>query len=180
MRKYFMLIMGIFRLIKEKIINLNKLKTKGFKYFLGYNVKIWLHSGGICDLGIKTWISDNSCFESNGGKIKLGYNNFFNSNCKIVSMCEISIGDNNLFAPNVVVIDHKHNYEDKNKLICKQGMSLAPVNIKSNVWICSNVVISQGVTIGNNIIIAANSVVNRNLIEPGIYAGSPAVLVKKL
>ncbi|MCP1450453.1 acyltransferase [Priestia megaterium] len=180
MRKYVMLGNGILKLFHKKITNLKGLKVRGIKYFVGKYVRFWIHSGGYFDMGTKTWFSDFCSIEVNGGKLKLGYNNFFNTNCKLVSMNNIEIGDNNLFGPNIVIVDHKHNYNDANKLICKQGMSSAPVKIESNVWICANVVITQGVTIGNHIIVAANSVVSKDLLEPGVYAGSPAKMVKKL
>lgn len=180
MRKYITIIIGLLRLFKELIINAGKLKINGIKYCIGSNVKIWIHSNGYCDLGTKTWLTDFSSIEANGGNIKLGFNNFFNSNCKLVSVEEIIIGDNNLFGPNVVIVDHKHNYCDINQLICKQGFSMAPVRIGSNVWICANVVITQGVTIADHVVVAANSVVSRDLIEKGLYAGNPAVLVKKI
>lgn len=180
MRKYLMIGFGLLRLIKEIIMNGSKLKINGYKYFIGSKVKLWLHSGGTCDLGRKTWLTDFCCFESNGGKIRLGYNNFFNSNCKLVSVNEITIGDNNLFGPNVVIVDQKHNYSDADKLICKQGFDSSPVKLGSDIWICANVVITQGVTISDHIIVAANSVVSKDLTEQGIYAGSPAVLVKKI
>lgn len=179
MRKYLMIGLGLLRLIKEIILNGGKLKVHGYKYYIGIQVKFWLHSSGICDLGRKTWITDFCSFESNGGKITLGFNNFFNSNCKLVSMNEITIGDNNLFGPNVVIVDHKHNYSDVETLICKQGFDSAPVKLGSDIWICANVVITQGVTIADHIVVAANSVVSKDLTEKGVYAGSPAVLVKK-
>ena len=172
--------LGFLRLIKEVAINGGKLKIHGYKYYIGIKIKFWLHSGGIFDIGRKTWFSDFCCFEANGGEIKLGFNNFFNSNCKLVSINKITIGDNNLFGPNVVIVDHNHNYSDMKNLICKQGFSSAPITLGSDIWICANVVITQGVTIGNHIVVAANSVVSNNLMESGVYAGSPAVLVKRL
>ncbi|HFJ9404491.1 acyltransferase [Bacillus cereus group sp. MYBK69-1] len=180
MRKYIMLCIGLLRLFNKKLINLGRLKTRGIKYFIGKSVRFWIHSGGYCDIGTKTWFSDFCNLEVNGGNLKLGYNNFFNTNCKLVAMSEITIGDNNLFGPNIVIVDHKHEYSNPNDLICKQGISSAPVKIGSDVWICANVVITQGVTIGNHIVVAANSVVSKDLLEPGVYAGSPAKMVKKL
>lgn len=171
---------GLLRLIKEVVINGGKLKIHGYKYYIGRNVKFWLHSGGICDIGRKTWLSDFCNFEANGGKIKLGFNNFFNSNCKLVSVNEITVGDNNLFGPNVVIVDHKHNYTNPETLICKQGFSSAPVVLGSDIWICANVVIIQGVTIADHVIVSANSVVTRDLMEKGVYGGCPAVLLKKI
>ena len=180
MRKYLGALVSLVKIIIYSTLNEGRVKFQGVKYFIGKHVIIRTSNKGIIDIGKKTWISNFSCFECNGGKIKLGYNNFFNSNCKVVSLNKISIGDNNLFGPNVVIVDHNHKFIDKNKLICKQGFSSNPIIIGSNTWVCANVVITEGVTIGDNIIIAANSVVTKNLSESGLYAGSPAVLVKKI
>lgn len=180
MRKYVMLAIGLLRLMREKIWNLSKLKTRGFYYFVGKNVKIWLQNGGKCDLGTKTWLSDLCYLEANGGSIKLGHNNFFNGNVRIIALEEICIGDNNLFAPNVVIVDHGHEYRNMDELICKQGFSKSAVQIGSDNWICANVVITEGATIGNHVIVAANSVVRGTLDKAGVYAGNPAVLVKEL
>ena len=175
-----MLAIGLVRLVGEKIWNLGKLKTKGFHYFVGKNVKIWISNNGECDLGTKTWLSDCCYLEANGGRIKLGHNNFFNANVRVTALENISIGDNNLFAPNVVIVDHNHEYKNVDELICKQGFSKRAIQIGSNNWICANVVITEGTTIGNHVVVAANSVVKGNLDKPGVYAGNPAVLIKAL
>ena len=39
-----------------------------------------------------------------------GFNNFFNTNTKVISMNSIEIGDHNLFGPNVVIVDQNHKY----------------------------------------------------------------------
>nr|WP_106784356.1 acyltransferase [Lysinibacillus timonensis] len=179
MRKYLKILLGLFRLLKYIILNSGNLKIHGYRYFIGSQVKFWIHSGGTCDLGTKSWLSEFCFFEANAGKIKLGHNNFFNSNCRLVSMNEIVIGDNNLFGPNVVIVDHKHNYEDPNTLICNQGITTSPIKIGSDNWICSNVVITDGVTIADHIVVASNSVVNKDLVKPGVYAGTPAKLIKE-
>ena len=125
-------------------------------------------------------MSDYSCFEANGGQICVGFNNFFNTNCKITSLENIKIGDNNLFGPNVVILDHDHRYRNTSVLINQQGFEKSPVIIGSNVWICANVVVTRGVEIKDNIVVSANSVVKESLIVPGVYAGNPAKLVKEI
>ncbi len=169
MRYYLMLIWGLLRLIKEKILNLNNLKIHGIKYHLGKNAKIWTHNKGICDLGVKTWLSDNTYFECNGGKIKLGYNNFFNTNCRVISLNNINIGDNCLFGPNVVIVDHNHRYKNRNILINKQGYDIKEVIIGSNVWIGANVTICAGVHICDNVVVGANSIVTKDIISEGLF-----------
>lgn len=53
MRKYVMYICGWIRLLKEVLWGLGKLKLQGIKYYLGKNVKIWIHDGGKVNLGVK-------------------------------------------------------------------------------------------------------------------------------
>lgn len=53
------------------------------------------------------------------------------------------------------------------------------VTIGNDVWICSQVRIHGGVTIGNGCVIAARSIVTKDCEPYGIYAGSPARLLRK-
>jgi len=178
MRKYLKITVGLLRLLKEYLINFGHLKLHGISYCVCSGVKFWTHEGGICDIGKKTWFSENCLLESSGGRIKFGFNNFMNSNCHIIAIDDITIGDNNLFGPNVVIIDHNHIYDDPNTLICKQGFTSKPVTIGSDIWICGNVIIGAGVTICDHVVIGANSVVTKSILEPGVYAGNPAKKIK--
>ena len=107
----------------------------------------------------------------------IGNNNFFNKNIFIECLSGIDIGDNNLFGPNVVIIDHNHKY-DNNRLISSQGYKKGKIIIGSNVWIGANTTICKGVTIADNVVIGANSVVVKSIVSSGVYAGCPAVLIK--
>lgn len=178
MRKYFKILLGLFRLLKEYLLNFGSLKIHGFKYCICPGTRFWIHNHGVFDLGTKTWISENCIFESSGGSIKLGYNNFFNTNCRVISIEKIIIGNNNLFGPNVVIIDHDHEHSEDEKLICKQGYKREAVVIGSDVWVGSNVTICKGVTICDHVVIGANSVVTKSITEPGVYAGLPAKKIK--
>lgn len=52
------------------------------------------------------------------------------------------------------------------------------VTIGNNVWIGDNVIITKNVKIGDNVIIGAGSIVTKNCEQNGLYAGSPARLIK--
>lgn len=173
-----MLIVGMMRLIREWILCFGGLKIHGIKYYFGRRVRCWVHDQGKLDLGRKTWLSDGCSFEAAGGVLSLGFNNFFNSNCRVIAMERVVIGDNNLFGPNVVIVDHDHAYQDREELICRQGFRKKQVVIGSDCWICANVVITKGSVIADHVVVAANSVVNGNLDKPGVYAGCPAKLIK--
>ena len=45
-----------------------------------------------------------------GGKLIVG-TSFFNQGCSITCMDQIYIGDDCLFGPNVVIVDHDHDYK---------------------------------------------------------------------
>lgn len=54
----------------------------------------------------------------------------------------------------------------------------ANVKIGSNVLIGSNSFVCPGVVICDDVVVGANSVVSCSLLRPGVYAGSPARLIK--
>lgn len=102
-----------------------------------------------------------------------------------LSSCKnIYIGDNCLFASNILVIDNSHgNYfgnnqsnpqivPDMRELFCEE------IHIGRNCWIGENVVILPGVTIGDGCVIGANSVVNKSIKDYSIVAGVPAKTIK--
>ena len=180
MRKYLKISAGLIRLFFEELLNGFRIKLHGISYCINSGVKFWIHKGSKCDLGRKTWLSENCIFECSGGEITLGYNNFFNTNCRVAFLKKIIIADNNLFGPNVIIVDHNHAYSARDQLICKQGFNSAPIIIGSNVWIGGNVTICKGVTITDGVIIGANSVVVSDCSEPGMYAGNPAKKIKDL
>lgn len=179
-RKYFDICIGLIRLVKEKVWNLNHLRIHGIEYFIGQGVKFLTSGQGEIDLGRKTWIDKECYFKSSGGKINIGYNNFFNAGVKLTARTKISIGDNNLFGPNVVIVDHDHKFDDPEQLICKQGYSESPVVMGSNIWVGANVLICQGVSICDRVVIAGNAVVTKSIEQPGVYVGMPAKKIKDL
>lgn len=179
MRKYLNILIGYLRLVKEEVLNGNRIKLGGFLYCISSGVKFKVNKGAKCRIGNKNCLSENCIFECSG-ELSTGYNNFFNSNCRIAALSTIEIGDNNLFGPNVIIVDHNHKYENPNTLICKQGFTSSPIKIGSNIWIGGNVTICKGVTIVDGVVVGANSVVTNDLLEPGVYAGSPAKKIKDI
>lgn len=52
--------------------------------------------------------------------------------------------------------------------------------VGNNVWIAANVIVLPGVTINDNVIVAAGAVVTNDLESGYIYAGVPAVKLRKV
>lgn len=162
------------------VLKNKSVKKIGWKHYIGKMSSLRTEERGTISIGNKLYLSDRCVVGAyKGGKLIIGDNNFFNNNCSVTCYEEIFIGNNNLFAQNIVIVDHNHLYENQEIPICKQGYKTKKVSIGSNCWICTNTVICAGACIGDNIVVSANSVVKGSLIESGIYAGSPARLVKK-
>ena len=179
-RRYVNTAFGLVRLFKEKLWNLNYLHLHGIKYYIGKGVRVNHSGSGIVDLGKKTWVGDNCSFIAAHGKIKCGYNNYFNAGIRIISRESIIIGDHNLFGPNVVIVDHDHKFDDPSKRINQQGLVSSPVEIGSDIWIGANVLICRGVTICDHVVVAGNAVVAKSITEPGLYGGVPAKKIKDI
>lgn len=99
----------------------------------------------------------NVCFRASSGELRIG-TSFFNQGCSITAMKKIIIGDDCIFAPNVVIVDHDHDFGYLDK---RRGMRFKKedVIIGNNVWVGSNAVILRGTHIGDNCVIGAGLVI---------------------
>lgn len=160
--------------------HLTSISSNGIKQYLGKHSYLRTESKGRIAIGHSLYVSERCIVGAyNGGILHIGDNNFFNVNCNVTCLKNITIGDNNLFGPNVVIVDHNHKYDDCDRLICRQGFETKSVSIGSDCWICANVVITPGSYIGSHIVVASNAVVTGKLEIPGVYAGIPAKLIKR-
>ncbi len=93
---------------------------------------------------------------------------------------EITIGNNVMMGPEVMVYTSNHNYGRRDIPMIEQGNSeMKPVAIGDDVWIGARAIILPGVKIGSGTIIAAGSVVTKDVPEYSIVGGNPAKLLKK-
>lgn len=81
---------------------------------------------------------------------------FINCNVQIVSLEKILIGENVIVGPNVVIVDHDHDYKSIDR---KHKFVTSPIIIEDNVWIGANSVIMKGTIIGKNSVVAAGTVI---------------------
>ena len=111
-------------------------------------------------------------------------------NCRIgdrvhITACEsVKIGDNCLFASNILITDNQHGIyggatqsspiEHPNNRV----IDAKKVVIGNNVWLGENVVILPGTEIGDGCVVGANSVVNKSIKSGTIAVGSPAIPIK--
>lgn len=130
---------------------------------LGYATDAYLEPPFLCDYGYN---------------IRLGKNVYANHNLIILDGASVSIGDNVLIAPNVVISTAGHPVEPA---IRTSGLEfVSPIVIGNNVWIGANVVILPGVEIQENVTIGAGSVVTRSIPANCVAAGNPCSILRQL
>lgn len=110
----------------------------------------------------------------------VGDNVYLANFCHVISNGKITIEDNVLFGPSVIISAGNHQFDGTgfNTLPSEQR----DVLIQSGSWIASNVTITGGSIIPAQSVIAANSCVTPKMeqISRSMYAGTPAKLKKSL
>src|SRR3954453_10950510 len=111
-----------------------------------------------------------------GTNISLGTKVFFNFNCVVLDVMQVTIGNNVLFAPSVQIYTATHpiNAAERRKWL----ESAKPISIGSDVWVGGGAIICPGVTIGDRTVIGAGSVVTRDIPPDVIAAGNPARVIR--
>lgn len=116
-------------------------------------------------------------FHTNFGKnISIGENVFINHDCSFLDLGGITIEDDVLIAPKVVISTEGHPSDVANR----KKTFAQKVHIKKNAWIGANVSILPGVSIGENSIVAAGAVVTQDIPDNVVVGGIPAKIIKHL
>ena len=129
------------------------------------------------ELGENSTIED-FCTVNNGvGDVIIG--NGVRVGMSNVLIGPIQIGNNVIFAQNIVSSGLNHGYEDINIPISKQPTSTSKITVEDDCWIGANVVITAGVTIGKHCVIAAGAIVTKSIPPFSIVVGNPAKVIKQ-
>ena len=113
-----------------------------------------------------------------GAHCHFGKKIYANFNLTLVDDTHIYVGDNTMFAPNVVVATAGHPLEPS---LRNDGYQYnMPVHIGKNCWIGAGVLIMPGVTIGDNVVIGAGSVVTKDLPSGVLAFGVPCKVQREI
>ncbi|SET08435.1 sugar O-acetyltransferase [Hymenobacter actinosclerus] len=113
-----------------------------------------------------------------GYNIRLGQNFYANYNFTVLDCAPVSIGDNVLVAPNVVLSAAGHPVEVASRVA---GWEFArPITIEDNVWLGAGVLVLPGVRIGAGTTIGAGSVVTRDIPAGVVAVGNPCRVIRSL
>jgi len=109
-------------------------------------------------IGDRVWLSRNTLIQGSGG---------------------VSIGNDVLFGPGVIVWSSGHEYKASTGPIRGQGLTFGPIVIEDGAWIGAGAIILQGVKIGAGAVVGAGSVVSRNVAPMAVVVGNRAKEIKK-
>lgn len=162
---------------------LGKVIYKLFAQYLPNSYAKWNHPSNI----IRAWCARmmlEHCGEDSGidrkavvdCNVKMGDRSGIGRNCELYG--DITIGNDVLMAPEVIIRTKNHRYKKKNATIHRQGVDEEiPVVIGNDVWIGSRVMIMPGVHVGDGAVLAAGAVVTKDVPEYSVVGGVPAHVI---
>ncbi|MGN0602103.1 MAG: acyltransferase [Oscillospiraceae bacterium] len=106
------------------------------------------------------------------------------SNCSFTCATEIVLEDNVLLGSGCKIYDTDFHPLDYNERIkgnsSESPIKAKPVRIKEGAFIGAGSFVLKGVTIGKHSIVGAGSVVTKSIPDGEIWAGNPAVFIRKI
>lgn len=127
-------------------------------------------------LGNDSTIEDFATINNGVGDIIIGERSRIGLSNTLIG--PVTVGNDVIFAQNIVASGLNHGYEDINTPISKQTVITLPIIIEDEAWIGANAVITAGVTIGKHSIVAAGCVVVKDVPPYSIVGGNPGKILK--
>ena len=112
-------------------------------------------------------------------KLRIGKHVFINVGFFFDGCVEMEIGDNVRIGQFVRVITATHDIGPPEQR-CLIDVIAKPVTIGSGSWIGCNVTLLPGAHVARGCVIGAGSLVTKPTVANGVYAGSPARLIRRL
>ena len=128
-------------------------------------------------IGRDSTIEDFATINNGVGAVSIGDRSRVGLGCVVIGPA--TIGNDVMFAQNIVVSGLNHGYQDITIPPSIQPVETNPITIGDDVWIGANAVITAGVKIGKHAVIAAGSIVTKDVPEFTIVAGNPARIIKQ-
>ncbi|MFZ4520398.1 MAG: acyltransferase [Bacteroidales bacterium] len=129
------------------------------------------------NIGDECTIEDFVTINNGVGDVIIGNNSRIGMGNTIIG--PVHIGNDVIFAQNIVLSGLNHGYQDVNTPIRKQPVTKSLIRIEDEVWIGANSVVVAGVTIGKHSVIAAGSVVTKDVPAFSVAVGNPARVIKQ-
>jgi acetyltransferase-like isoleucine patch superfamily enzyme len=128
------------------------------------------------------WLNAVPISDTAGPKIILGNGCRLGRRSSISARNRITLEDDVLFGPSVLIMDHNHVFSDIGRPIREQGVTEGGrITIEKNCWLGYGAVVlcnARELSIGRNSVIGANSVVTTSFPPFSVIAGNPAKLLR--
>lgn len=106
-------------------------------------------------------------------RIVIGDGNYFNRNVMIDACGQVTIGDENMFGPDVYIADSNHAFGPE--ISPKSApMRIGKVTVGNRCWIGARAVLLSNVRLGDGCVVAAGAVVTRSVAPGAVVGGVPA------
>ena len=113
-----------------------------------------------------------------GHNLHFGDHVYANFNLTVVDDTHVYVGNDVLFAPNVILATAGHPIDPE--LRKNDYQFNMPIRIGNNVWLGAGVIVMPGVTIGDNSVIGAGSVVTKDIPSGVVAFGTPCKVVREI
>ncbi len=146
------------------------------------SVARYFQIGDEVGLGRDVWLNVAPGSAIPAPKIVLGKGCRIGRRSTISARNRITLAEDVLFAPSVLVMDHNHEFSDIGRPIREQGVTEGgSITFEKNCWFGFGAIIlcnAGELTIGRNSVVGANSVVTRGFSPFSVIAGNPAKLLR--
>jgi acetyltransferase-like isoleucine patch superfamily enzyme len=129
------------------------------------------------EIGKDSTIEDFSTINNGVGDVVIGDRTRIGLSCVLIG--PVKVGNDIMFAQNIVVSGLNHGYRDIDVPPSLQPVETKQIIIEDEVWIGANAVITAGVTIGKHSVIAAGSVVTKSVPPYSVAGGNPAKILRQ-
>ncbi len=129
------------------------------------------------ELGNDSTIEDFSTINNGVGDVLIGDRTRIGLSNVIIG--PVTIGNDVMFAQNIVLSGLNHGYEDIHTVPHLQALTKKKITIEDEVWIGANSVVVAGVSIGKHSVVAAGSIVTKDIPSYSVVAGNPARIIRQ-
>lgn len=128
-------------------------------------------------IGKRSMIKTSGSLTAVGKGFRMGHDSAMGNDCFIGAAGGVEIGAYVAIGQNVRFHSENHEFHDKSKKICEQGVTNKGIIVGDDCWIGAGAVLLDGVHIGRGAVIGANTLVNKDIPEYAIAVGNPAHVV---
>lgn len=135
--------------------------------------------GDNVSIGMRSMIKTSGSLTRIGKGFSIGHDSAMGNDCFVGAAGGVYIGNFVAIGQNVRFHSENHEFHDRERKICEQGVTHKGITVGDDVWIGAGAVLLDGVHIGNGCVIGANTLVNKDVPEYAIAAGNPVRVIGK-